>query len=380
MTKPKSFLGSRSSSPSSATDQDFEEALGAISQGQTIQIFSQDISIERLRPNPFQARQTFSNLEELTNSIREQGFVSRLRVRPDPSENGYFQLVYGERRLRAAKLAGLTKLPCDVATYTDKQLIEIGLLENIQRQDLNPLEEAQALQRLIEQGNYTIRELAQRIGKNKDYIAGRLSLLQAPQEVQELVASLPQALSAARRIAQLPNQEERVSLIEGVLSGRLNTGDVRKAVQNTQKESLTSKSQTARSQSQATAGNTIVENFTSVRLDVQKEEEEKEGEPRDHKLKKFEGDGGSEEASEPFKDKARETNSNLKQSLIHLAPPLQVSKDLRTQADTVLIILEGWLESSSASNIQPSEVLEVVEQLEEKLLEIRRVAVTTPLG
>ncbi len=233
--KPKSFLANRSSAqPNSASDDDFALVMQVGAQVIAKPIYSQDIPVERIRPNPFQARQKFEGLEELAEVIRTQGFISRLRVRPDPNAEGFFQLIYGERRLRAAKQAGLNRIPCDVAEHNDKEMLEIGLAENIQRQDLSPLEEAQAFEKFIEAGNYTIRELADRLGKNKDYIAGRLSLLKAPPDVQHLVAQRPDTVTVARRIAQLKTPRERAPLIEAVLSGILNKEEVRNIVQEMQ--------------------------------------------------------------------------------------------------------------------------------------------------
>ncbi len=265
--KPKSFLKNREITPSSATDEDFLTVLGEISPSAAArQVFSQNIPVERIRPNPFQARRDFQNLEELADTIRIQGFTSRLRVRPDPNDEDYFQLLYGERRQRAARLIELREIPCDIANHTDREMIEIGLAENIQRQDLNPLEEAQAFRHFITAGYYTIRELAQRIGKNKDYVAGRLSLLQAPQDVQELVAQKPDTLTAARRIAQLESEQERRPLIEGLLKGKLNKEDVRTIVQEIKAPTFV----TEENQGEVIINGRAIAAQTFVRPDVQK--------------------------------------------------------------------------------------------------------------
>ena len=234
MAKTKSFLTSRSTGPASASDSDFESVIGLRPELAERPIFSQNLPVERIRPNPFQARQRFDGLDELSSAILTQGFISRLRVRPDPNSpgEGYFQLVYGERRLRAAILAGLATVPCDVADYSDQEMLEIGLAENIQRQDLNPLEEALVFQRLTQNGEYTIRELAARIGKHKDYVDGRLSLLRAPQDVQELVSRRPDTVTVARRIASLGSVGERRPLIEAVLEGTLNKEAVREIIRD----------------------------------------------------------------------------------------------------------------------------------------------------
>lgn len=190
----------------------------------------QDLPPERIRPNPFQARRAFRGLEELAATIRAQGFVSRLRVRPDPAEPGYFQLVYGERRLRAARLAALESVPCEVAEHSDEELIEIGLAENIQRHDLDPLEEAAAFRTLIDERGYSVRRLAERIGKDKSYVDDRLALLRTPADVQGMVAARPDTLRAAREIAKVEEEDARRELIAGVVAGKLTTDAVRTLV------------------------------------------------------------------------------------------------------------------------------------------------------
>ncbi len=189
-----------------------------------------DIPIERIGPNPFQARRNFDGLGDLVQAIRAQGFTTRLRVRPDSAKPDHFQLVFGERRLRAARQAGLTEVPCEIAEHTDDEMVEIGLAENIQRRDLDPLEEAQAFQTFIEQRGYTIRRLAERIGKDKSYVEDRLALLRTPDDVQELIRQRPDTLRIAREIAKLDSAEERRPLLDAVAAGTLNTEDVRTIV------------------------------------------------------------------------------------------------------------------------------------------------------
>lgn len=191
----------------------------------------QDLPVERIRPNPFQARQTFVDIDDLAAAIQVQGFTSRLRVRPDPGEAGYFQLVYGERRLRAAQQAGLTAIPCEIAEHTDAEMLELGLTENIQRRDLDPLEEAQAFGRFIDQLGYSTRSLAERIGKNKSYVEDRLALLRVPADVQAMVAERADTVQVARQIAKVPDPDARAPLIAGVLAGDLTKEAVRQAIQ-----------------------------------------------------------------------------------------------------------------------------------------------------
>ncbi len=190
----------------------------------------QDIPIDRIAPNPFQARRSFDDLDELAEAIRVQGFTSRLRVRPHPESAHQFQIVYGERRLRAAHLAGLLAVPCDIADHSDTEMIEIGLAENIQRRDLTPLEEARAFRTLIDERTYSVRRLAERIGKDKSYVENRLTLLRVPDDVQHMVEQRPDSLRAAREIARLDDAGARAPLIAGVIAGELTTEAVREAV------------------------------------------------------------------------------------------------------------------------------------------------------
>src|SRR5919199_164670 len=178
-----------------------------------------DLATDRIHPNPFQARRSFDNIEELAQSMRMLGFITRLPVRPHPEQPGHFQLVFGERRWRAAIAAGLESIPCEIAPYPDEALLEIGLAENIQRQDLNPIEEAQAFKRFIDAYGYTQQRLADRIGKDINYVNRRLKLLETPADVQAMVAERPDTIVVAREIARLESSAERQPLIAEVLRG-----------------------------------------------------------------------------------------------------------------------------------------------------------------
>jgi ParB family chromosome partitioning protein len=197
-----------------------------------------ELAVDRIDPNPYQARQAFVDIDELEQSIRTYGFTSRLRVRPHPTVEGRFQLVYGERRLRAAIAAGLTQIPVEVVAHQDDEMIEIGLIENIQRADLQPLEEAEGLKTLMDRNGYSIRQLAERIGKSAGYVQGRLEVLRAPQDVRDLVGMRPDTLQAARVLARMPDAAARGELIGGLRTGAL-TGEVAAARARAQMESLT---------------------------------------------------------------------------------------------------------------------------------------------
>jgi ParB family chromosome partitioning protein len=139
------------------------------------------------RANP---RRTFDEdqLEELTNSIREKGVMSPLLVRPTDDPN-IFELIAGERRWRASQRAGLHDVPVIIRDVDDKEALELAIIENVQRADLNPLEEALGYAQLIEQFDYTQQDLAQVIGKSRSHVANTLRLMKLPTDVREMVAS-----------------------------------------------------------------------------------------------------------------------------------------------------------------------------------------------
>ena len=146
-----------------------------------------EIDIDRIAPNPNQPRLNFDEgrLEELAASIRENGILQPVLVRP--LDNGY-QLIAGERRLSAAQRAGMLKIPAVIRDVPDNRLLELALVENIQREPLNPMEEAQAYQRLMEATNGTQEQIAERLGKDRSTIANSLRLLKLPQSVARLVS------------------------------------------------------------------------------------------------------------------------------------------------------------------------------------------------
>ncbi|MBV9789758.1 MAG: ParB/RepB/Spo0J family partition protein [Chloroflexi bacterium] len=220
----------RDATPVVATDDDFDAVFGPVTERATSA--PQDIPIDRIRTNPFQARMKFKDIDELAESMRTHGFTSRLRVRRDPAQPQFFQLVYGERRLRAAHVAGIKSIPCDVAEYSDQQMREIGLTENLQRSDLEPLEEARAFRVAIDEGGYSMRSLAAQIGKSKGYVQGRLDLLRAPEDVQRMVDEHPETFTAALLISQIPTPEQRRPLIESVIRGDLDKESVRGIVRD----------------------------------------------------------------------------------------------------------------------------------------------------
>ena len=161
-----------------------------------------DIEIDLIRPGHQQPRTTFAQakLDELAQSIRTSGIIQPLLVRP---RGGLFELVAGERRWRAAQLAGLPRVPAIIREIPDDKLLELALIENIQRQELNPIEEANAYKRLIESLNLTQEEVAQRVGRDRTFVTNYLRILKLPSEIQLLLESEKLSFGHARALLGL---------------------------------------------------------------------------------------------------------------------------------------------------------------------------------
>lgn len=148
------------------------------------------LPIEKIAPNPDQPRRRFvqSNLEELASSIREKGVLQPLILRPDPEKEGHYQIVAGERRWRASQMARLHELPAIVRDFNDTEVLEVAIIENIQRADLDAIEEAAGYRQLMDKFGHTQEQMAQALGKSRSHIANILRLLNLPEDVRELVS------------------------------------------------------------------------------------------------------------------------------------------------------------------------------------------------
>jgi ParB family chromosome partitioning protein len=188
--------------------------------------------IGTIRANPFQPRTKFEHaaLEELVASIREHGIVSPLIVRRAADRQGY-ELIAGERRLRAAREAGLATVPIIVRAADDRDSLELALIENLQRQDLNPIEESHGYQQLIEKFGLTQEQAAQRVGKNRATVANSLRLLGLPEEVQAWVRDGQLSVGHAKVILGLTIVDEMKIVAERVLRDGLNVRDTEKLVE-----------------------------------------------------------------------------------------------------------------------------------------------------
>ncbi|MHC4481993.1 MAG: ParB/RepB/Spo0J family partition protein [Planctomycetota bacterium] len=189
----------------------------------------QEVSIDSISPNPYQARTVWNDqdLADLAESIRANGVIQPIIVRP--AGVGY-QLIAGERRFRAAQLASLTTIPAVVRAASDEDLLELALVENIHRTDLNPIERAKAYQNYLNTLSLTQAEAAQRLGEDRSVIANYLRLLDLPDEIKQMLAQGQLTMGHARAILALPTDELRRKLANRAMAGRLSVREVERLV------------------------------------------------------------------------------------------------------------------------------------------------------
>lgn len=193
-----------------------------------------EIPPEQIRPNPKQPRKQFdeAKLAELAASIREHGIVQPVVVRPLGPDT--FELVAGERRWRAAQMAGLPKLPAVVRDFTPAQVMEIALIENLQREDLNPVEEAEAYRLLLEEFGLTQEELARRLGKSRPQISNTLRLLQLPETVRGDLASGRVSMGHAKVLLGIEDPVQMEALAQRVVTENLSVRELEAALEQLQ--------------------------------------------------------------------------------------------------------------------------------------------------
>ena len=184
-----------------------------------------EVGVNEIRPNPYQPRKEFDEkaLNELADSIKLHGIFTPLLVRK--SVHGY-ELITGERRLRAAKIAGLNTVPAISVEFTDEQMMVISILENVQREDLNPIEEASAYESLISRLGYTQEKLAQRVGKSREYCANMLRLLKLPADVQDMVTARKLTMGHVRPLLALKDENEMYDAALHVLKNKMSVREV----------------------------------------------------------------------------------------------------------------------------------------------------------
>lgn len=196
----------------------------------------QEIQINQCRPNPYQPRKTFQAdaIEELKESILEYGIIQPLIVRQ--SIKGY-EIVVGERRFRAAKEAGLEVIPVIVKDLTDHKMMEIALLENLQREDLTPIEEATAYDNLLTELKITQEELSKRLGKSRSHIANMMRLLSLPEQVIAYINNGELSMGHGRALLSVKNEDQLLELVAKIRKEKLNVRQVEQLIQQINKES-----------------------------------------------------------------------------------------------------------------------------------------------
>jgi len=191
-----------------------------------------DLDIDRIEPADIQPRGVFKEdkLEELAQSIRHNGIIQPLVVRRDGDR---FKIVAGERRWRAAQKAGLHRVPCIVKDVSRDNVWELSLIENIQREELNPIEEANAYRNLLENRELTQEQLAERVGKDRSSVANALRLLKLPIEIQRLVEESKLSMGHARALLSIDSTEQQIAFAKEIISKGLSVRDTEQLVRKT---------------------------------------------------------------------------------------------------------------------------------------------------
>jgi len=195
-----------------------------------------EISVNSIEANPFQPRTTFDEqaLEELAASVKKLGIVQPLTVRE--IGQGKYQLIAGERRLRAAKIAGLTHVPAYVRTADDQAMLELALVENIQREDLDAVEVAISFQRLIEECRLTQEQLSDRVGKQRSTVANYLRLLKLPAEIQLGIKNKNLMMGHARTLVNIDDPKKQINVYYQIIDGQLSVRQAEELVRHLQTE------------------------------------------------------------------------------------------------------------------------------------------------
>jgi ParB family chromosome partitioning protein len=195
------------------------------------------IDIQLIDANPWQPRNEFEEeaLNELAESIKNHGLIQPITVRK--GKNGRYQLIAGERRLRASKLAGLTEIPAYIRSASDMQMLEMGLIENIQRKDLNPIEVALSFQRLLDECNIRQDELADKVSKSRPVISNYLRLLKLYPPVQKAVTSGQITMGHAKMLATVEDESQQVSILDKIVYEELSVRQVEELMRKLNQES-----------------------------------------------------------------------------------------------------------------------------------------------
>ncbi len=204
-------------------------------------VATNSLPLTEIVPNKEQPRKTFDEgaLEELADSIKQHGVLQPLLVRPLPS--GGYQLVAGERRWRASRIAGLKEVPVVVKELSDVETMEIAIIENLQREDLNPIEEAEGLQALIDRCGFTQEEVATSVGKSRPAIANALRLLKLPSEVREMTKNGEISAGHARALLAFDNEAMINEVAQNIVKNNLTVRDVERLAKTSEAQTSTTR-------------------------------------------------------------------------------------------------------------------------------------------
>lgn len=204
-------------------------------------VATNSLPLSEIVPNKEQPRKTFDEgaLEELADSIKQHGVLQPLLVRPLPS--GGYQLVAGERRWRASRIAGLKEVPVVVKELSDVETMEIAIIENLQREDLNPIEEAEGLQALIDRCGFTQEEVATSVGKSRPAIANALRLLKLPSEVREMTKNGEISAGHARALLAFDNEAMIYEVAQNIVKNNLTVRDVERLAKTSEAQTSTTR-------------------------------------------------------------------------------------------------------------------------------------------
>ena len=215
---------------------------GAVTKTEVVKKVEQTLNINRIEPNKNQPRKEFNEdaLQELADSIKQFGIIQPLVVQ---KQDDYYEIIAGERRWRAAKLAGLKEVPVIIKNYTEQERVEIALIENIQREDLNPIEEAMAFKRLLTEFDLKQDELAERVSKSRTAVTNSMRLLKLDERVQQMVVDEKISTGHARALLAVGDKEQQYNLANKIFDEKLSVRETERLMKNLQKEKKDKKDQ-----------------------------------------------------------------------------------------------------------------------------------------
>jgi ParB family transcriptional regulator, chromosome partitioning protein len=215
---------------------DLAPGIVSLIESRATQAQIREVPVSKILPNPAQPRLSYDedSLTELADSIREHGVLQPILVRPAGTK---YELIAGERRWRASGMAGRESIPAIVVDFDEQTALEVSIIENLQREDVSPLEEAVMFRKMTETFGYSVRQLAQKVGKDKGYIENRLRLSDAPADIKELVSLRKDTISHAYELMKLGDERKRRRLAKRIVAGELSLARLRSIIDGPDQES-----------------------------------------------------------------------------------------------------------------------------------------------